>query len=1322
MDNTGKAFQESPLLQQASRDLAEEHAPGQEGLAILDESGVLADEHAQEQEKLKASKAEKIQTVFDDAQKIKDEAAAAPKPKSVGDSVGAALKDFQNPATDTPEGKLARAAIGGAADALEGVANFGVHVADFVDNYFLDGNFIDANTKVDLAKKVIPEGNTALDHFTRSAAQFMIPFGAISKGAKALGMAENAYKTAATAGFVTDLLAFDGKQQNLVDLAQNVTGLKIPLANYLSHRGDESDMEGRLKNALTGLGFGVALEGVFRGAQWYRARSIAKEGLNARAKAIIEATHAENGKPAVEGKIDVNTQGQADVPLGDVLGEQRAAPAMEGVSPRDAITKKPAHPFEGRPVQPGAPAGYGPQGFGETFADAMIEKNKEVFKTSYNRISYKEVASLYPIKMDKLLKMTEAEIAASPHARKSNQAYMIAWDEVAGNAAAHVAAGNIDDASIHAMLQAEAYAQEFSWRHTRSTSPAAQTVGLVGEPIPPHIQEKALQDVIAMSGGKAQIQSDAKILSELTPEQRIKARDKMQFMSWGDALTAIRAGSLLRRPSTWLKNEAGNVTKLGGYNITKAVAPYMSARKSTGGIIGESKDFMRWFTGQGRGIEPVSPEGINFLFERKGQLAKVDISRLNEHELSNYQKAVAQTENAIERAVKTRVDPLEWHAALKGQGQAYIDQMHATLLGFGDAARVQYNKQLSGKLGLQKEAALQNKSTKINGKTVDQIKAEFDAIGNSKTELIENRNIMDGIAQTPVVGKMISKAMPILRPLGKVQMMGPQFLNSRDNFMKVVSYYGEIHALAFRQARMRFPNAEFDANEATKFAQAFDEFVSNPPAWAGRISDKPEQMGVAAKAAFENTFTEPLDGISQKFYEFLRTSDAGDGSVIARFSAGAAFLTRTLVPFIKTYINIGSSAIRHTPLAVMTDRYNAAVRQGGAEAQMARAQLAVGTTGFATTLATLHNADITGYGPLDPTMRGAWLKDHKPYRIKIGPLDVDLDMFGNITPMLKFCADWREISPHFGEDIDMTEASDLAGIGAWLVAQHFTPEMLTDSIGKFMEAYKTGDFSHYTADVMATMTPLTAQLGDINQAYFDNTARSVRPTPLKPGPGTLDTNSENPDALASNHWETLTMYLNMIKSKVPSLSGTLPADRNMFGEKRMYPPGLGRQVTSPIWGTKLDMDDPVLTEVFRLGYNGIKEIQNENEESGEVPLKLGMPARSFNKQENVSGFDKNLGIQLTPEEYDKYVQYSAGIYPDDTDTSGTLKEQLKAMFETDEYKDNSDQYKREMVGELIRGMRKDAKKYLFENENSVYNRWNAKVDAYVNQLTPLEKK
>ena len=104
------------------------------------------------------------------------------------------------------------------------------------------------------------EARSTTGGLVRGVSQFVTGFLPAVKGVKALGVTSKVGQ-AALGGAATDAFAFDPHEDRLSNLIQENESLANPVTEFLAAEPGDSDAEGRFKNALEGLGLGLALDG-----------------------------------------------------------------------------------------------------------------------------------------------------------------------------------------------------------------------------------------------------------------------------------------------------------------------------------------------------------------------------------------------------------------------------------------------------------------------------------------------------------------------------------------------------------------------------------------------------------------------------------------------------------------------------------------------------------------------------------------------------------------------------------------------------------------------------------------------------------------------------------------------------------------------------------------------------------------------------------------------------------------------------------------------------------------------------------------------------
>ena len=107
---------------------------------------------------------------------------------------------------------------------------------------------------------------------------------------------------AAVAGVAADALAFDGHETRLSNLIQEHPNLANPITEFLAADENDSEIEGRLKSALEGLGLGFAVDGATTAIRAAFAGDGAIAGLKGiKAKRLAKAAGATDEEAAAAG-------------------------------------------------------------------------------------------------------------------------------------------------------------------------------------------------------------------------------------------------------------------------------------------------------------------------------------------------------------------------------------------------------------------------------------------------------------------------------------------------------------------------------------------------------------------------------------------------------------------------------------------------------------------------------------------------------------------------------------------------------------------------------------------------------------------------------------------------------------------------------------------------------------------------------------------------------------------------------------------------------------------------------------------------------------
>jgi hypothetical protein len=154
------------------------------------------------------------------------------------------------------------------------------------------------------------------------------------------------------AGAVADFTVFDSHEERLSNLIQQFPALQNPVTDFLEAEGDDSLLEGRIKNVLEGAMVGSAIEGIivgFRGLK--KAKGLLAKGDKAGAEKVLEEAgeeiqpklqqaEAEAVQTESSGAIQPFSEGQSvnwDFNTGNPLSEQGQTIAEAANKPREQI-------------------------------------------------------------------------------------------------------------------------------------------------------------------------------------------------------------------------------------------------------------------------------------------------------------------------------------------------------------------------------------------------------------------------------------------------------------------------------------------------------------------------------------------------------------------------------------------------------------------------------------------------------------------------------------------------------------------------------------------------------------------------------------------------------------------------------------------------------------------------------------------------------------------------------------------------------------------------------------------------------------------------
>lgn len=448
---------------------------------------------------------------------------------------------------------------------------------------------------------------------------------------------------------------------------------------------------------------------------------------------------------------------------------------------------------------------------------------------------------------------------------------------------------------------------------------------------------------------------------------------------------------------------------------------------------------------------------------------------------------------------------------------------------------------------------------------------------------------------------------------------GTALLASADDFFGTVNRYGKLYPIAMKEARAQVAAGAFAAG-----SDEFLEFVNK------RIRDATvAEFDMANAFAQKQVFANPVNPAS--------------GDVLPDYAAKYVNMMNShpvgqlLQPFLTTKFNMIDYALEHSILGpiVRNNTIGKAILAGGpqgaeAAAKVLNGSLLTGLTGYFA-----YQGFITGAEPYNPRLTAALKESNKgwqPYSIKVGDTYVSYKQLEPMASILKLGSGLSNLVGHVDER-DMGASTFLA---ASVLADTYSPQAMIEGMSTIYDIMT--QLQRFNDDPKAFEKFIQQQSSKLSNALMRDVERGIDPYKR-------DTKAD----------DALTAIQNAYSSKVPFFSTDTPVVRNMWGEPVVDLPHPGAlEPALSVSGIASRAYNMFLPIPISSGDKGSKvrevieafarhEIGKPDPEQL-VKLSFAMPERSI----TVNG----IQLELTPEEYERYVMYSAGYLPDSSKVPG----------------------------------------------------------------------
>lgn len=934
---------------------------------------------------------------------------------------------------------------------------------------------------IPLDTAVTPKATTVTGGLVKEVTQFASAYYTGGRLLKAAGMAKAATTGGAVAqgagrGALVDMLSFDPYEERLSNLIETHTSLRDPVTQFLAARPDDSEAVGRLKNTIEGLGIGAAAEGLIHVLKG------------------VKAMRAGNREEAIKAFDDLEQSGfKPEEP--DLLKDRIEEPQEAAAKP---VNDNKADPS----ANPEAPAKEAPKDSAEASAKVTEETGP---KPSNDNVTAPEL----PIKVDEKALRESVELAITERA----------WGQ--GRNLSGIRTDLIENGEdLVAQMSAtqRLYADEIAKQR--------------GVEVLTNEQLKAMADDLADVVGTnstALMQQIGKTAGDLEnlPATMLMYRDVLTTAY--TKLTDIAAiyHDPLGGVGPYKNRQEVTEAFIKNYEIAANIQAYYRGQQTQ---IARSLNAMKITAKNRQGaladldIESLRGAGEDRLRAMAGDIAAAGKNADGSINTKAVSKAIRGgfAENLVNAVISFRTNGMlsalttqtvnlvssTMTAALRPAEKFLAGSMrYSTAEGRAQMAEaaIQYGTMVASvKDGISMAA----KAFRLNAPQLDPGRSRVMENMSYKRPPSEAFNI-----QNPAIAQVADAVGTIVNLPGRMMM-------SMDEFVKQISYRGEVRSKAYMEA---LQEGSWKSGDFTNFGQIVSK----------RLDESTDDLGRALNAdaleyARESTFTKDL-----KAATWFRNSTIGED--LQRF-AGNHPSMRVIMPFIRTPTNLLRFAWDRTPgLNLGRKEYNDALfGHRGVQAQAdAKAKMAMGGMLWGGAIALGIDGSITGAGPQDPKQRKlleatGW----RPYSIRYKKDDGSTAYFSfaRMDPFAGFlgmAADYTELAGGMSDE-DLLET---AGKALVVTMKQLGSKSYLQGLTEFLDALNNPD---------------------------RNTEKLIKSLAASFAPNAIAKMNDDP------YQREARTALEAIRRKVPGFSQDLDPVRNILGEPVTPPPTYGPGWLSPI--------------------------------------------------------------------------------------------------------------------------------------------------------------
>ncbi|MBU1046966.1 hypothetical protein KKH36_04295 [Patescibacteria group bacterium] len=910
----------------------------------------------------------------------------APSPESAGQ----APQDF---GVGDYTWDAAKGVVGGARDAIQETVDFGHTIVNGVDD-ILGTDVIDNDVPSWLTLPEVQTQTVAGD-ITRGLSQFLVGFvgaGKFLKVAKLGGMIAKAGKAAkyiepAVQGAIADFTVFDPHEQRLSDLIEQHTPFGNAVTSYLQSDPNDSDMEGRLKQALEGMVVGgvtdAAMAG-FRGLRkFYHLKATdptaAKKALvesadevdtltkqlgeanSAQAAQLDDATQQAAERISIGSRVKATDSGaMGTVTELDKVNRTAKIEYLDAETNRVKYSEVPLHQLDG-------------DAFRHINADAneqliraskdmpveeavdIISKKKSIDDINADDFTNKSFVQWGGAKdlaayTDELMSATEGLRSAKPYDTSKFKARVTReMDQLGGDVARVFAGVEQDTKSLHTMAA----------RYNIMSS------------VTEELSRRTLQLRDKVFTGAATEVDEAMFIhhAKLWAESANMLKDASK--AWGSGFYHLR-GATRKVPNLSLENISEIITKTGGRKQVKKLAQQMKAADNPKAMLNLLSG-TKW----GRRMDVANEWFINAI-----------LSGPKTHFV-----------NTMSNAFKALLTPAEMYigGAMEGGARGATARREAAQIFVGLKEYLWTATKLAGKSMRIDSPILDPIATTMDTGYVHAISSANRRLGQGLKSGLQGAGLRDFIDNTPKSG-----LDHLIDGIGTMVRLPTRFMMGMDEMAKQVNYRAHLHSKLY--------------------SAGLDKGITDPKKLAEFISDQMDRAfdstgGALAKDSLQYS----------RRMTYTDTLDRGFGKSLQEM-AGRSPWMRQIVPFIRTPTNIILDVWDHTPfigkhMQRMKADLDFATHGDASRAAMARGKMAVGKLVWMSAATASMSGLLTGGGPRDTAKKAQMMETGwRPYSFKIGDKYIPYQRVEPFGTVLGLMADFFDvIGNHYDDDEAVTQ-------------------------------------------------------------------------------------------------------------------------------------------------------------------------------------------------------------------------------------------------------------------------------------------------------------